>query len=205
MKNVDVDFKKRKNEELVAPIFLYAIQYDKVANSWLRYTSYPEDITFDGLLYTAGVISHDRMGENLDGRVDKVRMSIGNADRTIGYYLETYGGLRDAEVRITMVFKDELSNPSVYDESVYLVADATANQQRADFVLASRLDVLDLRLPRRRYYRTYCTHFFKDSGCAYSGGEGLCNKTLQRCIEIGNVHRFGGCPAIPQKTIFVNV
>jgi phage-related protein len=203
MKNVPADFKKRKNQELTTPIFLYAIQFDKQTNSWLRYTSYPENVTFDGLLYTKYVIWHDKISENLNGKIDRVNLTIGNVDRQIGYYLENYNGLREAEVRIKLVFLEELSNALVYDENVFAIADVSVNSEYADFVLASKLDVMDIRIPKRNYYRTFCTHIFKDEGCAYSGVDSACNKTFQRCIELENIHRFGGFPAIPQKTVFL--
>ena len=205
MKSVHASFIKRKNARLTKPIFLYSVQYDKVGNNWLRYTSFPEDVTFDGITYLHKAITHDRISESLDGSIPKVRLTIGNVDRYIGYLIETNSGLRNAEVNITLVFQEELANPSVYDESVFSVADVVVNQRQAEFVLASKLDVMDIKLPRRKFYRTFCSFFFKGEGCQYLGVETQCNKTLQRCTELGNVQNFGGCPAIPQKTIFTNV
>ena len=196
-------FKTRKNAEEVRPIFLYEIQYDKVGNQWLYYCNWPENIVFDGITYTRFPITHNRISENLAGKVDKVNLRIGNADRQIQYYLENWSGLRDAEVRIKMVWQEEINDPTCFDENVFAIADSTSGDEEAMFVLASKMDVLDIRLPRRKYYRTYCTFIFKGEGCAYSGAEATCNHTLQRCIEIGNVHRFGGCPAIPEKTVYI--
>jgi len=203
MKTLATAFKTRKNSEVLRPIFLYEILYNKAGNQWLYYANWPENVVFAGITYTRYPITHDKIGESLSGRVDKVTLRIGNGDRQIQYYLENYGGLRDAEVRIKMVWQEELANPLCFDENVFAVADTAINDEEASLVMASKMDVLDIRLPRRRYYRTYCTFVFKGEGCGYSGGETICNHSLQRCLELGNEHRFGGCPAIPEKTIYI--
>jgi len=206
MKSAVDAFKARKNQQVTKPVWLYSIQYDSVGNNWLRFTDFPTDITFDGETYTKYVIEHDSVQERLDGSARKLGLSIGNADRQIQYYLENYNGFRDAKVEIRLIFYDEVGNPSVVDLNTFFVEDASVNANEARLILSSKFDVFDITLPRRKFYRGYCTHVFKGTGCAYSGVENSCNQTLQRCKELGNVHRFGAFPAIPQKNVYkINV
>ena len=192
----------QKNLPVVKPIFLYEIQYDKATNSWLKYANWNEDVVFDGETYTKYPIEHDGVSENLDGKSTKVNLTIANADRNIQYYLENYNGLRDAQVNILQVFKDELSNPQVVDTMTFFVVDVGVNVGEARLVLALRYDAFAISLPRRLFYRGYCSHKFKGVACGYSGGETVCDKSLQRCVELGNVQRYGGFPAIPQRNVY---
>ena len=202
MKNVPTEFKTEKNKRLVTPIFLYEIQYDSVGNQWLRFANWHSDVVFDGQTYVKEVISHGSIRERLDGSATKIILTVGNIDRGIQYYLENWNGLRDAKVKLLQVFEDELSDPTVVDRMSYNIADSSVNTNEAKFVLSGTFDVFDITLPRRKFYRGYCTHKFKDGGCGYSAGETSCDKTLQRCTELGNTHRYGGFPAIPQGNIY---
>jgi len=199
-------YNTQKNKAVTKPIFLYEIQYDSVGNQWLRYTNWTTDVVFDGQTYTKYAITHDNISESLDGSAVKVKLKIGNVNRTIQYYLENWNGLRDAKVNILQVFFDELSTPSAVDLLTFFIADSAVDARDATFVLSSKFDVFDITLPRRKFYRSYCSHKFKDAGCAYSGVETTCNKSMQRCKELGNIHRYGAFPAIPQRNVYkVNV
>jgi hypothetical protein len=48
-------------------------------------------------------------------------------------------------------------------------------------------------VPPRDYHP--CSHVFRDSGCGYTGGLVWCDKTFQRCRELGNTVHFNGCPS----------
>jgi hypothetical protein len=54
------------------------------------------------------------------------------------------------------------------------------------------------RCPRRRISK-HCGWLFKDEDCGYSGAATSCNKTWQRCTELGNTAGFGGFRFIPQR------
>lgn len=199
MKAVSDEFKLRKNAQLVRPIFLYDIEYDKVASRWLYYTSWPTRITFDGVQYTPYVINHGNINETLSGKINKLTLTIGNVNKTLQYYLDHYDGLKECKVIITMVFYEELDNPACYDRQAYFVEQSSSNKKIATLTLGSDLDVLNVTLPRRKFFRTYCLFKFGDDDCGYVGSETTCNRSLQRCEELNNVSRFGNFPAIPMK------
>ena len=206
MKSAVTAYKTQKNSPLVKMIHLYEIQYDKVSNLWLRYANWPVDVTFDGQVYTKYAIKHDGVNEQLGGKIGRVNLTVANIDRNIQYYLENFSGLRDAQVNILQVFQDELTDPQVVDTMTFFVSSVSVKTATATFVLTPKYDAFTIQLPRRIFHRGYCSHLFKGDGCAYSGGESSCNKSLQRCVELGNVHRYGAFPAIPQKSVYkINV
>lgn len=50
-------------------------------------------------------------------------------------------------------------------------------------------------------YDPNCQWMFKDGRCLYGGGESYCDKTLTRCLQLGNVENFGGHPSVPREMV----
>ena len=205
MRSVSDSFKERKNKvgDKITPIYLYSIQYDEVGNRWMRLAGYSTDIVFDGITYQKYTVVHNGTRENLNGRIDKVTLSIGNVDRVLQYYLDTYDGLKGKKVILSMVWLENLDLPECVISDEYYIEDSTSYRKAVSLTLASSLDVLDVQLPRRSFYRYYCRFLFKGQDCGYAGAEGVCNKTFNRCQELGNTTRFGGFPGIPMKRMLV--
>ena len=199
MKKVVDEFIQMKNKigEKITPIYLYSIQYDPIANCWLRLTGCGMDITFDGYEYKKYGINHSNIQENLSGRINKVTLTLANITREVQYYLNTYDGLKGCKVTIKLVWLENLDNPFCFLGDTYYIEDSHSNPKQASLTLASDLDVLDIQLPRRSFYRAYCRFRFKDADCGYVGPAASCDKTFARCKELNNVRRFGGFPGIP--------
>jgi len=194
MKIVSDSFIQQKNKQFTNSIMLYGIRYNATANAWLYYTNYSAEVTFDGITYVPAVIRHDAFKENLSGRLEKVKLEIGNVDKVIQYYVDSYSALRKAKVSIKQVL-------TCYDEQVFYIEGCTVNSIVAKFVLGSSFDVMNAKLPKRTFSRGYCQFRFKGTECAYAGAEGSCNKTIQRCVELDNVGHVGMFPAIPMKRV----
>lgn len=201
MRNLDSTFIKEKNSLENRPIFLYTIHSYDGANDLLL-AAYETAVVFDGLTYRAFPIQHDMISENTGGEINSIRVKIANADREVQAYLEQYDW-RTKKVTITTVFANELANPDVKREDSYYISSYTTNQEVAEFELTSKLDILQLRLPKRKYMRNHCGFRFKSAECGYAGGELECNKTLQQCRTYGNNARYGGQPSIPMRRIYV--
>jgi len=202
MRNIDTTFKTEKNKQENRPVFLYTVyNYDGEGNN-LYFAEYDQDVVYNGITYQKFPITHEYIAENTQGEIDAVKVKLANISRLIQAYLEQYD-FRGKKVSIKMVWADQLDDPDAYIEDIYYIDSITADQDNVEFTLTSKFDVLDLELPTRRYSRNYCSWKFKSSECGYTGPETSCNKTLQRCRELGNVKRFGGFPSIPSKRIFV--
>ena len=196
------NFLRKKNLQGNQPLYLYTIfDYDGASND-LNFCAYPTAITYDSIDYTPFPINHESVGENLQGQIDQVRLILGNVSRLIQAYLETYD-LRSKKVRIRTVFKDLLNDPESHIDDVFYIEEYTTTVDTAEFVLSSKFDLMKLGLPLRLYSRNHCAWKFKGTECAYAGGETACDKTLQRCRELGNQQRFGAFPSIPFKRLIV--
>lgn len=203
-KELDPDFITQKNKQEQAYIRLYSIfDYDD-AGANLYFAEYHEDVTFDGVLYTAFPIRFDTISEKTGGEVDEIRLMIANASREIEAYLQNPAyTFKGKKVIITYVFTEELDNPDCKYEETFYIDFYETNAQNATFTLSSKLDVCQVKLPLRTVSRTHCSWVFKSPECGYTGAEKTCSRTLQRCRELANTERFGGFPAAGGKRMFV--
>ncbi len=201
-RNLSETFKAEKNKSSNKPINLYVIEkYNGVDD--LRFAEYDSDVTYRGDVYSRFPLSHENIGENTQGEIDQVNVTLSNVSRLIQGYLEQYD-LRGKKVVIRKVWANQLTDPNAYTDSIYYIDSYTADEKDVVFTLSSKFDVRDLELPARRFSRNYCAWKFKSGECGYAGAESECNKTLQRCRELQNQIRFGGFPSIPSRRIFVS-
>lgn len=205
MINITNAFKQEKNKETNQPIHLYTVyDYDDAgADHDLHFAEYAENVTFDGVEYLAFPLAHDTIGENTQGEIEAIKLTVCNISRLIQSYLELYD-LKDKKVLVRLVWKDHLDDPDNKMDFVYFIDSYTANENNVEFTLLPKVDVLGLTIPRRVYSRYYCGWRFKGSECAYAGSESSCNRTKQRCKELANFARFGGFPSIPSRQLYVS-
>jgi len=201
-RDISSGFISEKNKLTNRPIYLYEIDCDNLPDEYKYLAEYDEDVVFGGKTYKAFPITHRVVSENATGRIDRLLVSVGNADRAIQYYLEQYDGLRGYKVCVLLVFADNLDDPDGYIEDVFYIDSVVATEEVIEFTLTSRLDILQVTLPRRRFLARLCQWKFKSAECGYTGSETECNKTFARCKELGNEHRFGGFPGVLGNRIY---
>ncbi len=200
-RNIDSTFKAEKAKQENQPIFLYTIEdYDGVSD--LHLAGYDTDITYNSVLYSRFPISHEFVGENNQGQIDQVKVRLANVSRLIQSYLEQYD-FRGKKVIIRMVWANQLADPDAYMDDAFYIDSYTADQSNVEFTLTSKFDVLGVDLPARRYARNYCNWKFKSPQCGYTGAETACDKTQQRCKELGNYQRFGAFPSVPTRRTYI--
>lgn len=203
MRTVGTAFITAKNAKLVKPIYLYTLLYDPTGNKYKYWTNWPQSVLFDGQIYEFFPITHSTISEDSTGAIQKASVKILNISREIQAIIDDNDGLRDRPLTITQVFEDTLSDPTAFISDSFVVADVTVTEREASLNLSSTLDVLEVRIPRNQISRSFCRFRFKSSECGYAGAEFQCNKTLQRCRELGNSTRFGAFPATPLQNTFL--
>jgi len=200
-RDVNATFKAEKAKKENAPIFLYVLKEYNGADD-LNFAGFDQDVTFAGTVYTRFPIKHEFVAENNQGQIDQVKITLANVSRLIELYLEQYD-FRGKKVIIRTVWADQLSDPDAYIDDVFYIDNYTADQSNVEFTLTGKFDVLGVDLPARRYARNYCVWKFKSAECGYAGAELTCDKTQQRCKQLGNYQRFGGFPSVPTRRIYI--
>lgn len=115
--------------------------------------------------YTPFPIKHSGIGSNTEGQIDTIQITVSNISREIQAFIENRNALRGRKVTIRQVFRAELDDPDAYIEEEYYIDSASASAQSAVFTASSKLDVLNVRIPRRMYLRNYCQWQYKGLGC----------------------------------------
>jgi lambda family phage minor tail protein L len=204
-------FKEKLRGRNKKPIFLYTI-YDYIGDGTDKcFAAYSRDVVFDGVTYSKFPITHDQITENTKGEIDSVKVQVSNVSRLIEYYLQNYD-LRGKRVSIKMVDVDMLDDPDAYIEFSNYIDSYTSNVKDVVFTLMSKFDILNLMLPSILWLRDYCQFEFacpavralgRGAECGYLGAETTCNRTWQRCQELGNSRRFLGARGIPGRRGYV--
>lgn len=170
-------FVETKNAQTNEPILLYRVNISDTpeasgeADLFLTSDPFPVEYfrTDDGTdtpqTYEPFPIKHSGVGSNTDGRIDSVSLTISNVSQEIEAFLQNRDGLRGRLVTIRQVFRDQLDDPEAYVEDVFAVDSVRSNARSAVFRLSSKLDVLNIRIPRRTYMRNYCPWEYKGLGC----------------------------------------
>ena len=144
-----------------------------------------QDIVFNGVTYSAVPIEVDGFEVTAKGTLPRPSMTIANADGAITALLLSYNPLQ-AEVRRIRTCKKFLdavnfpggTNPTADPtamfnggyESWYIDRVATENPQVVEFELIGKLDLTNLRLPKRQVVE-HCPWRYKGSECRYKPGK----------------------------------
>lgn len=204
-------FKEKLRAKTKKPIFLYTI-FDYLGTNVNKcFAAYSQDVIFDGITYEKFPITHDQITENTKGEIDTTKVQISNISRLIEYYLQNYD-LRGKKVTIKLVDADLLDDPDAYIEFSNYIDSYASNVKDVVFTLMSKFDILNLMLPTILWMRDWCQWEFacpairalgRGEECGYTGSETTCNRTWQRCQELGNSRRFLGARGIPGRRGYV--
>jgi len=179
-------FLQEKNAQINEPIYLYRVQISNNPGASgepedLFLAEYHEDVPyfredsgeFTPQVYTRFPLTHSDITTNNEAMVDSLNVSVANVNREMQYYIEQYDGLSGRKVTIFLVFKSLLSESSAHIAHVFYVDGGTADENRITLNLTSKMDLLDVTLPRRLYMRSFCQwKLYKNTGgCWRASGE----------------------------------
>lgn len=203
-KTLDSVFTSEKNKQENQPVVLFTLfDYDGASND-LNLVNAQENVTFSGVEYQAFPIKFETIPENSQGEVDVIKIKVANVSRVFESYLQTYD-LREKKIRIRIVWSNQLAEAGAYLDYNFYIEYYSSTANSVELTCTTKTDVVDYVLPTGLYLRTHCRYkTFKDANtCGYAGAETSCNRTFQRCRELGNQERFGGFPSIPTRRLYV--
>lgn len=161
-----------KNKQENRPIELYAIYLDPAT---LFFAAHPEDIQYydesgQPVTYYSLGLSRSPVKTNMDTKVDEVTVQLDNANREMSAYIANteFVGRR---LKIIKVFLDHLTDPTdhvvIFDG---IMDEPVITETAMKVTVVSKLDILGLGVPRRRYQRL-CNWKFGSAECGANVGE----------------------------------
>lgn len=159
-----------------------------------------EDVVFDGRTYVAFAFTVDQPKESSKGEIPSIQLAVANATRTLQAYVEAYQGGVGATVTMRIVNAGLLAENYAELTANFQVMACKCTAQWVTFTLGT-INPLNRPFPPHQYIANHCRFRFKGPYCAYVGAETACNRTLDRCQELGNTARFGGFPGLDGRGI----
>ena len=182
--------KKNKLSSDAPFLLLFDISHEQLAEN-IRLVRNTEDVTWAGKTWTAFPVDIEDYSE--DGKsLPALNMKIAAGQGLITTYLQKYGGLTDARVRIYIVHAKCLDVDKPEMELEFQITETTYDEQWITFTLGASPELAN-RFPAWKYLTDFCPFVCGDIRCGYAGDK-TCKNNLASCLI---PERFGGEPGIP--------
>jgi len=196
--SISTDAIQEKNKLSSNDPWLLLLEIDYPGETPIRVVWNTEDITWDGETWHAfPVFKLGDMEETKEAEIPAVNLTFFDPGREVIPIVDEHGGGLGSEVWVYVVHSAYLSNTTPEFEQEFEIIEAKIGY---DFSINLKLgaeNLINRRSPQDRYLKGHCRYKeFKGSLCGYSGSETDCNRTFERCRELGNQARFGGFPGI---------
>ena len=170
-------------------LLLFDISHEQLAEN-IRLVRNTEDVTWAGKTWTAFPVDIEDYSE--DGKsLPALNMKIAAGQGLITTYLQKYGGLTDARVRIYIVHAKCLDVDKPEMELEFQITETTYDEQWITFTLGASPELAN-RFPAWKYLTDFCPFVCGDIRCGYTGDK-TCKNNLASCLI---PQRFGGEPGI---------
>lgn len=170
-------------------LLLFDISHEQLAEN-IRLVRNTEDVTWAGKIWTAFPVDIEDYSE--DGKsLPALNMKIAAGQGLITTYLQKYGGLTDARVRIYIVHAKCLDVDKPEMELEFQITETTYDEQWITFTLGASPELAN-RFPAWKYLTDFCPFVCGDIRCGYAGDK-MCKNNLASCLI---PERFGGEPGI---------
>ena len=165
-----------------------------------------DSLVYNGETYLGAPLSHGDIEKDDNSSVSKLSIELSNVGLSISGIVGQRGDvITDAPAVLTLVFLDVNTNTILPDYKQVLYA-GHCNNLKLDYETAT-LDIetslggYELQAPVMKY-RTSCqVRRFKDCRCKYTGNETSCDRTFERCKELGNHANFAGFPQMYNELV----
>lgn len=213
---VNDTFTEEKNKQENTPIMLYTIVFPGATNVTLA--EWDVDVLYNGITYITFPLKHEGISKNILGETDTVKVVLSNVNREMAAILLSYGGLIDYQIDLMLVFANHLDDADANIMETYWVDNSSIAEGECVFILSTRLDLFQIKLPRRTMNRNRCGWIFKKEGCWLASGDTWaapggfihsdisCDHTVSGptgCNFHNNGPRCGAFPGIPHKSFFI--
>lgn len=156
-------------------------------------------LNYNGESYLGAPLSHGEIKKDDNSSVSKLSIELSNVALSISGIIGNRGDvITNAPAILTLVFLDVNSNKIIPNLKQILYAGRCNNlkldYENAKIDIETELGGFEIQAPVMKY-RTGCqVRRFKDCRCGYTGEETSCDRTFDRCKELGNQANFRGFP-----------
>ena len=167
-------------------VWLYAIDLPSSPRSKFRLAANPEPVFFErdstgsAIEYAPSSVFHEDVRQDVEGAINKVKLTAQNITRESVALLKAYNGLIGEKVRIVCVRLSDMPDGDPVKEETYDVLDSSANEKTAVLTLG-RAALTQKKFPDRRANRTYCIHRYGGPACGYDTARA---GALQSCSKL---------------------
>ena len=174
--------------------FLILLDIVLVSTTTIRLVRNTSDIVYGGNTYTAFPFELNNARESNTGEIEAMQIMVGNVTRSLQAYLEEENGCIGAEVTITVLHADHLTDVAL--ELTYSVVGSYSDAYWV-YLSLGMVSPLRKRFPLYRYL-SHCNWVgnYKGDECKYSGaeppGETSCDGSYDACSRRANTAKFGG-------------
>jgi hypothetical protein len=199
MKDLDNDFAQLLQAE--EGTLFYLLEMDISDTITERYTSLDIDLYRGGVRFISKEFSIDDISMTAGTSVDRMKFKIADADQQMSALLLN----NEVRGRAAKVYLGGLVNYEPVSVGVFwgVVSAWELQNDQADITITDEWIFWNKKTLRQQ--GEMCPWAFKENECLYSGTETECNKTPERCKELGQLNiSFGGfrfVPAMEEKEI----
>jgi len=156
-----------------------------------------EDIEWDGKTWLGCQFSIGELNESKDGEIPSVDLNVVDIQRKLIPTVDEYDGGTGAIITMIHIHTDNLdSGIPELEETFEIISTSMDHKGTVTFTLGAE-NFTNYRSPSDRYLKNHCRYkVFGGARCGYDGPETECDRTFERCKELGNQRRFGGHPGI---------
>lgn len=182
-------------------LLLLAIAYP--GEEVIRVVWNTESIIWNGHTWHPAAFELGELEESSEGEIPTVDLRVNDIERRITPHLDDYDGGVGAEATIYVVHADHLDHTEAEIEEDFELLDVGIDYLNTIKIRLGSENLTNRRSPPHRYLKGHCRYQeFKGTLCGYSGAETECDRTFERCRELGNSTRFGGFPGIGKRGYF---
>ncbi|MDO5304665.1 MAG: DUF2460 domain-containing protein, partial [bacterium] len=158
-----------------------------------------ESLEFNGETYIGAPLTHGEIKNDDNSAVNKLEIELSNVNLGISGIIGNRGDvITNAFAVLTLVFLNVNTNELISNCQKVLYSGRCNNLsldfEKATIDIETELGGYEKLAPMIKFRPTCQVRRFKDCRCGYSGEATTCDRTFQRCSDLGNASNFRGFP-----------
>ena len=163
-------------------------------------------LVYNGNEYLGAPLTHGEITKDDNSSVSRLNISLSNVALSISAIVGSRGDvITNSPAILTLVFLDVNTNTLIANSAQILYAgkcnNLTLDYENASMDIETPLGGYEKQCPVMKYRASCQVRRFKDCRCGYTGEETTCDRTFDRCKELGNEANFRGFPTMYEELV----